>query len=174
MDEEGAEMMIKAGTYLVATSAAVRNVVMHGVKAGIKPDVVRKAEQGMESHVKSFQHAWKVGVKLAMGTDTGVPMTRHGNNLDELVYLVEMGLSPMEAIKVSTLYSARLLKLDHLIGTIDEGKLADIVIFDGDPLADIRILQDKDRLKWVILDGEAIVRKEKKRAASRTEHRVVS
>lgn len=174
MDEEGAEMMIKAGTYLVATSTAVRNVVTHGVKAGIKPDVVRKAEQGMESHVKSFQRAWKMGVKLAMGTDTGVPMTRHGNNLDELVYLVEMGLSPMEAIKVSTLYSARLLKLDHLIGTIEEGKLADIVIFDGDPLADIRILQDKDRLKWVILDGEAVVRKEVKRAATRTEHRLVS
>jgi imidazolonepropionase-like amidohydrolase len=167
MDEEAAELMIKAGTYLVATSTAVRNVVMHGVKAGIKPDVVRKAEQGMESHVKSFQRAWKMGVKLAMGTDTGVPMTRHGNNLDELVYLVEMGLSPMEAIKVSTLYSARLLKLDHLIGTIEPGKLADIVIFDGDPLADIKILQDKTRLKWVILDGEAIVRRDAGEAAPR-------
>jgi len=167
MDEEAAEMMIKAGTYLVATSTAVRNVVTHGVKVGIKPDVVRKAEQGMESHVKSFQRAWKMGVKLAMGTDTGVPMTRHGNNLDELVYLVEMGLPAMEAIMVSTLYSARLLKLDHLIGTIEPGKLADIVIFDGDPLADIKIVQDKTRLKWVILDGEAIVRRQAVQAAPR-------
>ena len=167
MDEEAAEMMIKAGTTLVATSTAVRNVVTHGVKAGIRPDVVRKAEQGMESHVKTFQRAWKMGVKQAMGTDTGVPMTRHGNNLDELVYLVEMGLSPMEAIKVSTLYSARLLKLDHLIGTIEEGKLADIVVIDGDPLADIKVVQDKTRLKWVILDGEPVVRRELPLTASR-------
>jgi imidazolonepropionase-like amidohydrolase len=93
---------------------------------------------------------------------------------DQLTYLVEMGLSPMEAIKVSTLYSARLLKLDHLIGTIEEGKFADIVIFDGDPLAGIRILQDKDRLKWVILAGESIVRKEVRCAAVRAEQRLVS
>jgi imidazolonepropionase-like amidohydrolase len=75
-----------------------------------------------------------------------------------------MGLSPMEAIKVATLQSARLLKMEHLVGTIEEGKLADIVIFDGDPLADIKIVQDKSKLKWVILDGEVIVRSEVKPA----------
>jgi imidazolonepropionase-like amidohydrolase len=93
-----------------------------------------------------------------MGTDSGVPFTRHGNNLDELVYLVEMGLSPMEAIQTATLNSARLLKMDHLIGSIEEGKLADLVIVDGNPLESIKVLQDKGRLKWVIQDGEAIVR----------------
>jgi imidazolonepropionase-like amidohydrolase len=155
MDEEGAELMIKAGTYLVATSTAVRNVVNGGVAAGIAADTVRKAQQGLESHVSTFQRAWKMGVKLAMGTDSGVPMTRHGRNLDELVYLVEMGLKPMEAIQVATLSSAKLLKLDHLIGSIQEGKLADLVVIDGDPLADIRVVQDKSKLRWVILEGEA-------------------
>jgi imidazolonepropionase-like amidohydrolase len=82
-------------------------------------------------------------------------MTRHGRNLDELVYLVEMGLKPMEAIQVATLSSAKLLKLDHLIGSIQEGKLADLVVIDGDPLADIRVVQDKSKLRWVILEGEA-------------------
>lgn len=158
MDEEGADMMVDKGTYLVATSAAVRNVVNFGTKSGIPADVVRKAQQGFESHVRTFQHALKTGVKLAMGTDSGVPFTRHGNNLDELVYLVEMGLTPMEAIQTATLDSARLLKMDHLIGSIEEGKLADLVIVDGNPLEDIKVLQDKARLKWVIQDGEAIVR----------------
>ena len=156
MDEEGAELMIKSGTYLVATSTAVRNVVSGGVKAGISAETVRKAQQGLESHVGTFQRAWKMGVRLAMGTDSGVPMTRHGNNLDELVYLVEMGLAPMEAIQVATLNSAKLLKLDHLIGSIQEGKLADLVVIDGDPLADIHVLQDKSKLRWVILDGEPV------------------
>lgn len=166
MDEEAAEMMIKAGTYLVATSTAVRNVVNFGVAAGIRADTVRKAQQGLDSHVKTFQRAWKMGVKQAMGTDSGVPMTKHGNNLDELVYLVEMGLSPMEAINVATLNSAKLLKLDHLIGSIEAGKLADLVVIDGDPLADIRVLQDKSKLKWVILDGEAVVRRDPAAAAA--------
>lgn len=158
MDEEGADMMTAKGTYLVATSAAVRNVVNFGTKSGIPADVVRKAQQGFESHVRTFQHAWKTGVKLAMGTDSGVPFTRHGNNLDELVYLVEMGLSPMEAIQTATLNSARLLKMDQLIGSIEEGKFADLVIVDGNPLENIKVLQDKGRLRWVIQDGEPIVR----------------
>jgi imidazolonepropionase-like amidohydrolase len=156
MDEEGAELMIKGGTYLVATSTAVRNVVNGGVAAGIAAETVRKAQQGLESHVSTFQLAWKMGVKLALGTDSGVPMTRHGKNLDELVYLVEMGLKPMEAIQVATLNSAKLLKLDHMVGSIQEGKLADLVAIAGDPLADIRVVQDKSKLRWVILDGAVV------------------
>src|SRR5256714_15394083 len=98
-----------------------------------------------------------------MGPGWGVPFTRHGNNLDELVYLVEMGLSPMEAIQTATLNSARLLKMDQLIGSIEEGKLADLVIVDGNPLENIKVLQDKGRLRWVIQDGEPIVRAVAKR-----------
>ena len=159
MDQEGADLMCEYGTVLVATSAAVRNVVNHGTKAGIAPDVVRKAQQGMESHEKTFQRAWRQGVKLAMGTDSGVPFTRHGNNLDELVYLVAMGLTQMESIQTATLNSAKLLRMDHLIGSIEESKLADIVIVDGNPLDDIRLLQDKKRMMWVIQDGNIIVRR---------------
>lgn len=166
MDQEGADLMCEKGTILVATSAAVRNVVNHGTQAGIPPDVVRKATQGLESHEKSFQRAWRQGVKLAMGTDSGVPFTRHGNNLDELVYLVQMGLAPMEAIQTATLNSAKLLRMDHLIGSIEEDKLADIVICDGDPLADIRVLQDKKRMKWVIQDGNVIVRRDAAHSAA--------
>ena len=76
-----------------------------------------------------------------MGTNSGVPFTRHGNNLDELQHLVEMGLSPQEAIRVATLDSARLLKLDDRIGSLDEGKNADLVIVDGDPMDDVAVLR---------------------------------
>ena len=138
IDDEGIELMIEQGTYLVATSAAVRNVVKHGTSAGIKPDVVRKASSAIEQHIDGFKRAYKAGVKLAMGTDSGVPFTDHGNNLDELVYLVEMGLSPMDAISAATLNAARLLRIDDRVGTLEVGKLADFVVFDKDPLKDIR------------------------------------
>lgn len=92
-----------------------------------------------------------------MGTDTGVPYTQHGNNLDEVVYLVEMGLSPMQALTAATFDAARLLKLDSQIGSLDAGKFADFVVVDGDPLADIAILQDKSRILTVAVGGQVMV-----------------
>src|SRR5690606_34031375 len=103
-----------------------------------------------------FRKAYAAGVKLAMGTDSGVPFTHHGNNLDELAYLVEMGLSPMEAIQVATRHSAELLGLSERIGTIEAGKLADLVIVEGDPLTDISSLRDAERIRRVILNGATV------------------
>ena len=159
LDDEGIELMLERGTYLVATSAAVRNVASRGIEDGLLPDVHRKACEAVDSHVESFGRAYRAGVKLAMGTDAGVPFTRHGRNLEELAHLVEMGLSPMEAIEVSTLRSARLLRLDDRLGSIEEGKLADLVVCDGDPLSDITVLQDTSRIKWVIKGGEVVIRR---------------
>ena len=159
IDDEGIEMMLERGTYLVATSSAVRNVVKHGVAAGIRPEVVRKAEAAIERHVDGFKRAYKAGVKMAMGTDTGVPLTDHGNNLDELAYLVEMGVPPMEAISIATLRSAQLLRMADRIGSLEAGKQADFVVIDGDPLADISILQDKSRILAVAIDGQVKVRR---------------
>ena len=160
LDDEGIELMLERGTYLVATSAAVRNVAARGVEHGLLPDVHRKACEAVDHHVESFGRAWRAGVNLAMGTDSGVPFTRHGRNLEELAHLVEMGLDPMEAIQVSTLGSARLLRLDDRLGSIEEGKLADLVVCDGDPLSDIAVLQDTDRIAWVIKDGETVIHRD--------------
>ena len=138
-------MMLARGTVLVATSAAVRNVVSYGVAAGIPRPIAEKAESAIDAHVFGFKEAHRAGVHLAMGTDSGVPFTRHGNNLDELLYLVEMGLSPQEAIQVATLDSARLLNLHHRIGSLEEGKSADLVIVDGNPMVDIAVLRASDK-----------------------------
>jgi len=156
VDPEGIDLMLENGTVLVATSAAVRNVVHHGVKAGISADAVGKAESAIAAHVSGFKAAHKAGVKMAMGTDSGVPFTHHGNNLDELAYLVEMGLSPLEAIRVATLDSARLLKLDDQIGSLEEGKIADFIIVRGDPLMDIALLKNPDNIRQVILNGRTV------------------
>ncbi len=160
LDDEGIQLMLERGTYLVATSAAVRNVVKHGTGAGVPRDVVRKAQSAIDQHIASFKRAHQAGVKLAMGTDTGVPYTQHGNNLDELVHLVEMGLSPLGAISTATIEAARLLKMDDRIGSLEAGKLADLVVVDGDPLADIRILQDTSRILAVAVGGQTIVERQ--------------
>lgn len=157
IDPEGIEMMLARGAVLVATSAAVRNVVFHGVAAGIPRHMVEKAQSAISAHVSGFKAAHAAGVRLAMGTDSGVPFTRHGNNLDELDHLVEMGLSPQEAIRAATLDSARLLKLDSLIGTLEEGKSADLVIVDGNPLDDIAILREPRNIRRVLLNGRTVL-----------------
>ena len=92
-----------------------------------------------------------------MGTNSGVPFTRHGNNLDELQHLVEMGLSPQEAIRVATLDSARLLKLDDRIGSLDEGKNADLVVVDGNPMEDVAVLRAEDKIRRVVLNGKTVL-----------------
>ncbi len=157
IDPEGIDMMLTRGTVLVATSAAVRNVVSYGVAAGIPRHIAEKAESAIQAHLSGFKAAHKAGVRLAMGTDSGVPFTRHGSNLDELVHLVDMGLSPQEAIRVATLDSAKLLKLDACIGSLDEGKNADLVVVDGNPLDDIKLLRKDDNVRRVVLNGRTVL-----------------
>jgi imidazolonepropionase-like amidohydrolase len=161
IDPEGIDMMLARGTTLVATSAAVRNVVKFGVAAGIPPHSVSKAESAISAHIAGFKKAHLAGVRLAMGTDAGVPFTRHGHNLDELVYLVEMGLSPQETIRVATFDSARLLQLDQKVGSLDEGKYADLIVVDGDPLADISVLTRPDNVRMVVLNGTTVLDKDR-------------
>jgi imidazolonepropionase-like amidohydrolase len=157
IDSEGIDMMLARSTVLVATSAAVRNVVSYGVAAGIPQHIAEKAQSAIHAHVSGFRSAHKAGVHLAMGTDSGVPFTRHGNNLDELKYLVEMGLSPQEAIRVATLDSARLLRLDDRIGSLDVGKNADLIIVDGDPITDISVLRATTSIRQVVLNGQTVL-----------------
>jgi imidazolonepropionase-like amidohydrolase len=77
-----------------------------------------------------------------------------------VVYLVEMGLTPMEALSVTTIHAAELLKMDDRIGSLEAGKLADFVVVDGDPLADIAILQDQSRILTVAVGGKVMVERE--------------
>lgn len=157
IDEHGIELMLEHGTWLVPTSAAVRNVVLQGTAAGIPEEVVDKARSAIDAHVSGFKAARKAGVRMVVGTDAGVPFTQHGSNLDELVYLVEMGMTAMEAIQTATRDSARLLKLDARLGTLEAGKLADFIVVDGDPLADIAVLREPEHIRQVVLNGQVVV-----------------
>ena len=132
LDDEAIEMMLENGTYLVPTLIAPTGVT-RAVEAGAQiPEAsIRKAEEVIEVHKESFRKAVQAGVKIAMGTDTGV--TPHGENLMELSLMVEGGMTPLEALTATTRTAAELMGLDSDLGTVEPGKLADLVVVDGDP-----------------------------------------
>jgi imidazolonepropionase-like amidohydrolase len=93
-----------------------------------------------------------------MGTDAGTPFNRHGANAQELGLMVEGGLSPADTIVAATRSAAELLDLLDVTGTVEAGKAADLLIVDGDPLADIRILGERDRLAGILKNGRWVRR----------------
>ena len=99
--------------------------------------------------------AWRAGVKIAFGTDAGVGP--HGDNAKEFQYMVETGYPPIEAIRAATVHSAELLGVGDELGTLEAGKLADIIAVDGDPLEDVTILQD---VRFVMKEGEVFLNDE--------------
>ena len=149
--------MLENGTVLVPTLCLFHSIVADGAELDIPPALVELARQKLDEHVASFRRALDAGVSIAVGSDIGSPACPHGTSARELGLLVEFGMTPMQALVAATAESARMLRRDHEIGTIESGKLADLVVVNGDPLADIRVLQDEARIEIVLKGGEPCV-----------------
>jgi imidazolonepropionase-like amidohydrolase len=162
LSDEQLEMMAERGVYLVPTMAPEGRVMDLGQKEVGANDVdwawTLKAADAMYDTVA---RAHKAGVKVATGTDAAMPYVRHGENAYEMELFVRAGLSPMDAIVAATRFGAEVLDMADEIGTIEAGKLADLVVVDGDPLEDIRILQDLCRIEKVIKGGTVVVSRNK-------------
>ncbi|MCP5095133.1 MAG: amidohydrolase family protein [Chloroflexi bacterium] len=155
LDDEAIDLMLEKGTYLVPTLLAPLAVVEIAEATGSMPEYgVRKAKEVIEEHRESIAKAHKAGVKIAMGTDAGV--MPHGTNLREMGLMCQVGLSPMESIVATTKVAADCMGWLDKLGTIETGKLADIVITKIDPLADITSLENIDNIGFVMKDGEVI------------------
>jgi imidazolonepropionase-like amidohydrolase len=137
LDDEAVNLALKNQTFLVPTLIAVDQIVNNGAKGGIPDWVVKKAEGESGHHRESFVMAVKSGMRIAAGTDAGTPFNPHGDLPLELAKMVEFGLSPMLAIVAATSNAARLLRMDDQIGSIEKGKVADLILVAGDPLKDI-------------------------------------
>jgi len=151
LTEEIIEMMLARGVFLVPTLSAVHHIVERGAEAGIPPHAVEKARRMQEDHWRSFRMAVEAGVKIAMGTDAATPFNYHGSNALELELMVKAGMTPMQALVAATSRGAELLGLDT--GLLVPGKLADLLVVDGNPLEDISCLQHKERILLVMKGG---------------------
>ena len=149
MTEEVMDLMKQKGTFYVPTIIAGKFVAEQAKVPGYHhPAVVPKAlEIGPMIH-DTFRKAHKRGVRIAFGTDAGV--FPHGDNAKEFGYMVEAGMPAIEAILSATVVNAGILGMSDKIGTLEVGKLADIIATDGNPLEDIHTLED---VSFVMKDG---------------------
>ena len=149
MSEEVMELMIQKGTYYVPTITAGKFVAEKAQEQGYyHPLVVPKALEIGPQIQRTFAAAYKKGVKIAFGTDAGV--FPHGQNAKEFGYMVEAGMPAMESIQSATLTAATVLGQAENFGSIEQEKLADIVAVDGDPLKNIKVLEN---ISFVMKDG---------------------
>lgn len=156
LDEEAIDLFKKSGTYLVPTLFILENLTERGKEIGLTEVSLAKVGQIAGVHAASFQMAAKAGVKIACGTDA-IDDVSHGQNARELEYMVRLGFTPMQAIVAATKTSSEACRVDHKVGTLEVGKLADLLVVDGDPLSDIRVLQDASRLLVVMKEGKRYV-----------------
>ena len=137
MDDECIELFKKNGTWYVPTLTAGRSVGDSAKIPGYYPPVIAAKAIDIGPKLKAtFAKAYKEGIRIAFGTDAAV--FRHGMNWLEFTYMIEGGMKPMDAIKAATINAAELLGMKDQLGSIEAGKIADIIAVDGDPLKDIQ------------------------------------
>ena len=149
-DPDLVKMMADKGIFFVPTLSVY---VFHGERG--TPHGRERARILREHHVESIQRALAAGVKVVAGTDAGG--WGHPNNAMEIECLVEAGMTSMQALVAATGWAAECLGLEGEIGTVEAGKWADVVAVDGDPLKDVAILQDAERVKLVMKEGTVYV-----------------
>ncbi len=153
MTDEIIALMKRKGTYYVPTVLAGNWVAEKSKIDGFFPALVRPKAASIGPLIQdTFSRALRGGVKIAFGTDTGV--SPHGENAKEFALMVAGGMDPAAAIRSATSVTAELLKIDDEVGTIEPGKLADIIAVDSNPLEDIRELES---VIFVMKEGSVIV-----------------
>lgn len=155
LDEETLDMMVEYGTVWVPTATVYFNIA-GGENQGVNASSVENAQKGLAIQEAMFRKALRKGVKIGLGTDAGTVLTPHGSNARELEIFNKWGMNTMECIKAATMINAELFGVDKITGSIEAGKEADMLIIDGNPLQDIRILQEQDKILQVIKGGNEI------------------
>ena len=150
IDDEAIALFVKYGTWLVPTITAGKSTSDSAKIPGYYSAIV--TPKALEIGVKiqdAFAKAYKAGVKIAFGTDAAV--FAHGKNYMEFKYMVEAGMPPLETIKAATLNAAELLGVKATLGSIESGKLADIIAIKGDPVQDITAMKN---VVFVMKEGQ--------------------
>jgi len=162
MNDELIEMMLEKEAWFIPTFSVVEALITNGHKAGIREGSIKKAKEINQTHQEGFVKAWKAGVNIGLGCDYILsPLIENGimgDHARELEIYVEIGMSPMEAIVCATKNNAEVLDLSDKIGTLEPGKLADLIVVNGDPLADISVLRSRENIVTIFKDGTEVPR----------------
>lgn len=150
MTEEVMDLMIEKGTYYVPTISAGKFVADKARTPNFYPKMIAKKALEVGPQIQAtFAKAYKRGVKIAFGTDSGVSL--HGDNAKEFVFMVEAGMTPMESIQSATKNAAQLMRIYNTTGSITSGKMADIIAVNADPTQDINTMLN---VVFVMKEGE--------------------
>lgn len=152
LDAEAIDMMLERETFLVPTLAVVYEVIERGPESGMPTLVIEKARRISDPHLDSFRRAREAGVRIAAGNDGGT-VSLADNLASELECMVRAGMPPADALATAHSTAAELLRMSDQIGAVEPGKLADLVVLDADPLADISAVR---QVHMVIKAGQRI------------------
>jgi imidazolonepropionase-like amidohydrolase len=152
IDAEGIAMAKARGVWLVMDIYNGDYIDTEGRRLGWPAEYLRKNLETTQAQREGFRAAVQAGVKVAFGTDAGV--YPHGDNAKQFAYMVRWGMTPMQAIQAATSVAAELLRWEKDVGAVAPGRFADLVAVDGDPLADIRVLEHVA----VVMKGGEVVR----------------
>jgi imidazolonepropionase-like amidohydrolase len=153
IDEETAQLIAEAGAYLVPTLVTYEALSEEGRDYGVPDDVIRKIDEAREHGIRALRYAYEAGAKIASGSDLLGPL--QDRKARELEIKIEV-MSPMESLISATRTNAELFGMEHEIGTVEEGKLADLLVVEGNPLENIAVLQKRDNLKVIMKGGRVI------------------
>ncbi|MDR7871368.1 MAG: amidohydrolase family protein [Tissierellaceae bacterium] len=156
IDDEAVEMMLENDIRLVPTLGMYWGFIEDGPANGIPQAIIDDHLKTHEHHVRSIQRCMDAGVKIAAGSDAGLTHFPQGGVRDEICRYVEIGMKPMDAIKTATSNGAECLEVDDIVGTIEEGKFADILVLNGDPIKDIKCIKNEENLDYIIQNGKIV------------------
>ena len=154
-DEECAEAALAHGAFLVPTLTVMDRIMTDGAQAGIPEFMIANVRERTGRHREYVKYAYDIGANIACGTDAGSLLTPHGSAGCEVVQLVRCGLTPVQAIQVATQNTAKLLNV-HDSGTVEVGKLADLVVIEGDVEADPSRFAVVANMRHVLVAGRTV------------------
>jgi imidazolonepropionase-like amidohydrolase len=154
MDDESLDMLLSRNTPVVPALQFEWASVERGPEFGMSQRVIDGHKETLEGGAESARRILKAGGRLGMGGDYGFAWNPHGDYAKELTFFVKyVGFSPAETIVCATRHGAEIMGRGHEIGTLETGKLADVLVVDGDVLADISLLEDRSRFIAVLQGG---------------------
>lgn len=158
MDDEALDAVVKRGAFLVPALTFQANLMEFGDAINASPALQDIFRREIEGSAAMLAKAYRAGVPVLCGTESGFSITPYGDwHYRELeVFVKYLGLTPLEAIRCATQHGALAIRLKDKVGTIEAGRLADLLVIDGDPSRDVTVLGRRDKLRQVLLGGKSI------------------